>query len=449
MRNIIEKRRKTPIIEETGVLVCGGGTAGVVAALAAAREGVKTLLVEQFGSLGGTATLAQTTPMMRNEIDGNDLIRGIHAEIQEMLVKMGSGKTAKEAMYFDPVLLRIILDRLCIKYGVKLLLNTYIVGAIVEKKALKGVLVENKSGRSAILAKVTIDATGDADVAAFAGVPFETGESKKHINQPMNLRFSMAKVDIKKALRFFKELGFTGGTISISASEATETKLAPLIRKVVKEGILRKGDLGCFQFFIMRGRPGEVSFNGPRLTGFRATDGWSITEAQIIGRQKILRIVQFLRKYCQGFEKAYIAEIAPMLGIRESRRIVGKYKLTVDDVLKGKKFPDAVTRNCYPVDIHSPTGRGTTIIHLSPGEFHEIPYRSLLPKKIDRLLVAGRCLSATFEAQSAVRIQMNCRAMGEAAGLAAAICVKEGKMPSAIDGIRLRDLLVRKGLFSS
>ena len=172
MRNVVEKARKTPIAEEPDVLVCGGGTAGIVAALAAAREGVKTLLVEQFSSLGGTETLAQTTPMMRNEIDGNDLIRGLHAEIQEMLVEMGSGKSAKEARYFDPVLLRIIFDRLCIKYGVKLLLNTYIVGAIVEKKVLKGVFVENKSGRSAILTKVTVDATGDADVASFAGVPF-------------------------------------------------------------------------------------------------------------------------------------------------------------------------------------------------------------------------------------------------------------------------------------
>ena len=159
MRNVVEKARKTPIAEEPDVLVCGGGTAGIVAALAAAREGVKTLLVEQFGFLGGTETGAQVTPMMRNEIDGNDLIRGIHAEIQKMLLKMDCRKTVREARDFDPVLLRVVFDRLCIKYGVKLLLSTYIVGAIVEKKVLKGILVENKSGRSAILTKVTVDAT--------------------------------------------------------------------------------------------------------------------------------------------------------------------------------------------------------------------------------------------------------------------------------------------------
>jgi len=196
----------------------------------------------------------------------------------------------------------------------------------------------------------------------------------------------------------------------------------------------------------MLGRPGELAFNCPRIAGLSATDPWDLSKAQTIGRQKIRRIAKFFKTAVRGFENSYIGTIAPMVGIRESRRIVGDYTLTEEDYLTEARFPDAVARNSYPIDIHSTKAKGGLVMkHLPPGHYHEIPYRCLLPVGLDNLLVAGRCLSATFAAQAAVRIQQNCRALGEAAGLAAALCLETNTMPRSIDTEELRKRLNAQG----
>ncbi|MGC8834488.1 MAG: FAD-dependent oxidoreductase, partial [Armatimonadota bacterium] len=201
------------------------------------------------------------------------------------------------------------------------------------------------------------------------------------------------------------------------------------------------GDLGYFQFFTMVGRPKEVNFNCPRLSGFDPINAWDISRALTTGRRRIRRIAEFCRRYLPGFQNSYISTVAPMLGVRESRRIIGEYVLTEEDVMEARKFPDAVARNCYPIDIHNPRGRGTTIRRLPPGEYNEVPYRCLVPLQIDGLLVAGRCISATFAAQAAVRVQDNCRAFGQAAGTAAALAVRLGVQPRHIDFQMLRRAL--------
>jgi hypothetical protein len=225
----------------------------------------------------------------------------------------------------------------------------------------------------------------------------------------------------------------------IGTGEAKNTPLGPLIKEAIKAGILAEDDLGYLQFFSMLGRPGELAFNCPRIAGLSATDAWDLSKAHQIGRKKIRRIAAFFKKYVGGFENSYIGTVAPMMGVRESRRIVGDYTLTEDDFVLEARFPDAIARNSYPIDIHtakSPTG--LVMKHLEPGHYHEIPYRCLLPLGIENLLVAGRCLSATFAAQAAVRIQQNCRAFGEAAGLAAAMAVESKTTPRLVDVSELR-----------
>ncbi len=442
-----------PLAAHCDVLVCGGGTAGVVAAITAARAGADTLVIEQLGQLGGTQSAAWVTPMMPNKILEENLTHGLNDEILHRAAQLDPPPTDKtgDLLWFNPVTLAFVLDDLLAEAGGRVLYHTVISDAIVENGALAGVVVENKSGRQRISARVTIDCTGDADVALRAGVPCAAGDPDDGHNQPMSLRFALANVDQERAAAFLAdELGMAcyarPPLFEIGAGEAKNTPLGPLICRAVEEGTLAEDDLGYLQFFSMLGRPGELAFNCPRISGLSATDAWDLSKAQTVGRQKIRRIARFFKSYVKGFEDSYIGTVAPMVGVRESRRIVGDYTLTEEDYLTEARFPDAVARNSYPIDIHSVKAKGGLIMkHLPPGHYHEIPYRCLLPVGVENLLVAGRCLSATFAAQAAVRIQQNCRAFGEAAGLAAVLSLEQGVPPRRIDTDELRRRLNAQG----
>jgi len=442
-----------PLAASCGVLVCGGGTAGVVAASAAARAGADVLVVDQLGQLGGTQSAAWVTPMMPNKILTENLTHGLNDDILRRAAEYDPPPTDKsgDLLWFNPVTLTLVLDDLLAEAGGRVLYHTWISDAIVKNGALAGIVIENKSGRQRIQARVTIDCTGDADVAFRAGVPCVSGDPEEGRNQPMSLRFALAGVDQERAAAFLAdELGMNcyarPPLFEIGAGEAKNTPLGPLICSAVAEGVLAEDDLGYLQFFSMLGRPGELAFNCPRLAGLSATDAWDLSRAQTIGRQKIRRIARFFKTFVRGFEHSYIGTVAPMVGIRESRRIVGDYTLTEQDYLLEARFPDAVARNSYPIDIHSTKAKGGLIMkHLPPGHYHEIPYRCLLPVGVENLLVAGRCLSATFAAQAAVRIQQNCRALGEAAGLAAALALETNVPPRHINTDELRRRLNAQG----
>ena len=438
---------------ECGVLVCGGGTAGVIAAIAAAQAGADVLVVEGLGQLGGTQSAGWVTPMMPNKILTENLTHGINDAILHRAALYDPPPTDKsgDLLWFNPVTLALVLDDLLAEAGARVLYHTVISDAIVEEGRLTGIVIENKAGRQRIHAKVTIDCTGDADVAFRAGVSCAAGDPEDGKNQPMSLRFALAGVDQERAAVFLAdELGMNcyarPPLFEIGTGEAKNTPLGPLICAAIEAGILAEDDLGYLQFFSVLGRPGELAFNCPRIAGLSATDPWDLSQAQTIGRQKIRRIARFFKNSVRGFESSYIGTIAPMVGIRESRRIAGDYTLTEEDYLTEARFFDAVARNSYPIDIHSTKAKGGLVMkHLPPGHYHEIPYRCLLPVGIDNLLVAGRCLSATFAAQAAVRIQQNCRALGEAAGLAAALALEEGVTPRQIDTDELRKRLNAQG----
>ena len=440
-----------PLAATTEVLICGGGTAGAVAAIAAARAGARTLVIEQFGALGGTQSMAWVTPMMPNKMLEESLSHGINDDILQRAAKYDPPPTEKsgDRLWFNPVTLALVLDELLAEAGADVLFHTWISEAIVDGDKIVGVVIENKAGRQRIEAQVVVDCTGDADVAFRAGVPCQSdGEEGTGRRQPMSLRFTMGNVDQEEAARHLvDDLGMAcysrSPLFEIWAGDAAKTALGALIREVVSSGVLEEGDLGYLQFFSMLGRPRELAFNCPRVIGLDPNSPSDLSRAQQLGRAGIQRIAAFFRGHVRGFDAAYISVIAPMVGVRESRRIVGEYVLTEEDFLGEARFPDAIARNSYPMDIH--TSAGTELRHLPPGHYHEIPYRCLAPLRIENLLVAGRCVSATFAAQAAIRIQQNCRTMGEAAGVAAAMCAAGGISPRRVDTNELRRVLLAQG----
>jgi len=436
------------------VVVAGGGTAGAVAAIAAARNGVKTLVVEQFGFLGGGGSAALVIPMMPNHVEGKPLVRGISQEIQSRLLELGCAATDKNGNegWFNPEALKFVLEEMVLEAGGKILYFTLVEDVIMEGEELRGIVVANKSGRQAVFSKIVIDSTGDGDVAALAGVPFESGRKEDGVSQPMSLRFMVGNVDLSKLADFLLENDNRSYVdpplIEFAMVLGGGWPLEKLFREGVEEGLLNNSDIVYFQAFSVPGMPGVVAFNCPRIIGnYKGFDADHLTEAVIQGRRRISRLFSFLRKKIPGFEESYLAMTAPMVGVRESRRIVGEYVLSAQDYFNARKFEDAVSRNRYPIDIHLPTSRLPGEGKLGPGEYHEIPYRSLIPVKVENLIVACRALSASFEAHGAVRIQPNMRAIGQAAGVAAALCVKKGVRPRQLDGKELRETLVQQGAY--
>ncbi|OGI19690.1 MAG: hypothetical protein A3B68_04855 [Candidatus Melainabacteria bacterium RIFCSPHIGHO2_02_FULL_34_12] len=425
------------------VLVAGGGSAGVAAAVSAARSGAKTVLIEKATFLGGMATGALVTPMMKNALDAkNTLTKGVFLEVCDRLVKAGGGATFNDGNpgWFNPEIYKWVLDEICSDAGVKIMFDNQIISCEVENKKVQKVFMFNKGGIFSISAKEFIDTTGDGDLIHLSGVSYEAKEK-----QAMSLRFMMSGVDLNEFASWLQKNDKSGdspvyflenGDILLSSAYTYEKSwtLKPFFDEALKKGDLTKEDAAYFQIFSVPGSPGFVAFNCPRITPEnKALDPLNNDDTSwllVHGRQMIKRISNFCKKYLPGFKKSYVSQIAPLIGVRESRRLIGQYILNAEDVLSGKKFDDAVANSNWPIDIHETArrrdGNGAMTGKPPHGDYYQIPLRSLLPKEdeIKNLIVAGRCLSATFEAQGSARIQANCWAMGEAAGMLAACRTK-------------------------
>jgi len=405
------------------VLVCGGGPAGICAAVSAARNGADTMLVERYGYLGGMATAGLVFPFMTRFAGDERIIDGVFQEIIERLdAKGGYGGPDRPAM-FDTEMLKVVADEICIESGVRLLFHTMLCGAEIGNARIDRAVIHNKSGERGIRAGMYVDATGDADLAYLAGVPCEKGREGDHLTQPMTLNFRMAGVD----------------------------KSRMPDRNTITEFYLKaraEGRIDCPRndvLWFVTPREDEIHFNTTRIIRADATNAEDLTRAEIDSRRQVMQYVAFLKSDVPGFENAYLEMTAAQIGVRESRRIVGEYVLTAEDLLSARKFDDCIARGSYNVDIHDPDGGGTVIKRLAPGESYDIPYRSLVPKKIDNLLVAGRPISSTHEAHSAIRIMPIAAAIGEAAGAAAALCVRDKTIPRKLDVGELQRVLSAQG----
>jgi hypothetical protein len=452
-----ENAKSLPITRDVDILVVGGGTAGAPATIAAARLGKKTLLVEQLSFLGGSATAGLVTPLMHIGIPGNPSPCSINTEINRRMREIGAGATDSGGGdgWFDPLLLPLVLEDMALQSGVEILYNTFFSGVVSKKGGARGIIVENKAGRQVLFTKRIIDATGDADVAFRAGCPCESGRPDTHVNQPASLRFEVSGIDSARFGDFLKSLGQKSDMSFPFFHTAMVWKrnwpLEPVFRKAVQAGDLEETDGNYFQAFGIPGKHSSLAFNCPEL---EPCVDVTIPEYQsrslCTGRKAILRLFLFMKKYFPGFENSSLSRIAVMLGIRESRRIMGEYVLTGRDILSFKKFDDAISRSNYPVDIHgAPLDYGDLKIPDLPESerFYEIPFRCLIPKGVENLLVAGRCISADFVGQSSTRIQPTCRGIGEAAGIAASLSLDKGIPPRKVDGCLIRRIMKKAGAF--
>lgn len=452
------------------VIVCGGGTAGACAAIAAARLGARTLIIEQMGFLGGSQTGGLVLPYMNYHAGGQQLITGLH---QEIIDRLGEWPGGVKTPYFNYELLKYVLEDMALEAGVELLYHTFVAEAALTppfgppspggrlrphgrgdggegNRRLSSIIAYNKSGRQEFFARQFVDCTGDADVAFRAGVPCESGRPEDGLNQSASLRFVVGNVDLAAlAVRVAEltdlpceppevQMGFSKG-------HTVAPKIEAIVDQAAEEGVFSAEEGGYVQFFSVPGRPGEVAFNCPRVTFVDGAKAEDLTKVQVQGRKTIPKIMEFCRRYLAGFEEAYLVTTAPLPGIRESRRIVGEYVLQAEDCLQATRFADRVAKSSYPIDVHNPSGVGVTLKGLPPGEYHDVPYRCLVPLGVDDLLVAGRCISATFDAQAAIRIEPTCRALGEAAGLAAALCLKLECTPRELPAETLLEQLAAQG----
>jgi hypothetical protein len=419
---------------KTDILIIGGGAAGTLAAISAARKNQKVLLLESKGFLGGSRTLMGVDTINGFFSPGEEifqLVGGVSYEVVERLIKRKSAFLRQNTFGSGPVVtydieqLKIVYEEMVLEAGGTLLYHSFVPEVNVEDKTIKSVTVCNKAGLNQVEAKLIVDATGDLDIAASAGEDYELAGKDGNPVQSLTTIFYMANVDNKKAF---------------SLSQADLTRIMQDANDSGKYDLTRIGG-------SIHPTPhyGYVHANLTRIPNIDATDPVALTKAEIEGRRQVQEYVRFLINEYPGFENAYLASTACTIGVRESRRLKGEYILTGQDVKKGAKFEDAIACCSAPIEDHN-AGKDVKWQFIKSGDFYQIPYRSLLPKKIDNLLVAGRCLSATHDGQASARNSAQCMAMGEAVGVAAALAASKGISPRQINNNELQDDLVKQGV---
>jgi hypothetical protein len=447
--------RKATIAASADVLVVGGGPAGLGAAIGAAQAGARVILAERYGFLGGNATAALVMPLMSFHTQmhvperrgattllptdhgpGQPVVAGVLARMLERLVRVGGAIPPSLAtgyvVPFDPEWFKLVALDLLDEAGVQFLFHAFASGVLGEGD-VEGVIFETKSGPLAIRARVTVDCSGDADVAVHAGAPSEIGRADGLV-QPMTLMFRIAE---------FQRAAFEAYVKEHPKQWRGVHGLWDLVRKATEAGDLQlpREDI----LFFATPYEGEVSVNSTRVTRVLGTDVWDLSYAEWKSRQQMRQIAEFLRKYVPGFEEAYIVQSGVNVGVRETRRIIGDYQLNAEDILSARKFDDAVARGAYPIDIHNPKGSGTILKRLPPGEAYDIPLRSLLPCNVEGVIVAGRCISGTHEAHSSYRVMPIVMATGQAAGVTAALAARRAVRPRGISPREIQSELARQG----
>jgi hypothetical protein len=440
------------------VVIIGGGPAGTVAAIASARCGAKTLLVEQNGYLGGMLTMAGTGPQMTFHAGSTQVVLGIAEEIVARLVKEGFSPGhmedfvgyASSVTPFDAEGMKLILETMVKEAGADLLYHTVYTGCDWEDRKIRKVHLYGKQGFFDVSASVFIDASADADLATHAGIGSVYGREEDHLAQPMTMNIKVSNVNRDKMIEYIKN----------NSGDMLETIPFERLQLIPRSGmqgaysVIRmakeKGEFPIDRDMVLcfeTNNPGEYILNMSRIIKKSALDSFDLTEAEIEGRKQAHAIVAFMRNYIPGFEHAVIVTTGPHIGIRESRKINGAYRLTASDLLENKMFEDAIAMGGYPIDIHSPDGGTMEHHYLKKGSWYSIPYRCLYTNELDNLLVAGRCISATHEACAAVRVTPILMAISEGAGTAAAIAAKQGIGVAAIDVAQLQNLLKDHGAF--
>ena len=464
METLKEPARELDVIENVDVVVAGGGPGGITAAAAAARRGFKTLLIEKYGFLGGLATGGLMGPLFGYAEYRNKklLLGGIPVEIVRALQAMDSATPNEEldwsSIRFYPEALKHVSDRLVLESGANMLLHSYVVGVITSGDRIEAVVIESKSGRQAIKAKMFIDATGDGDIATMCGCEYRQGRVADGKTQSLGTKFRIGGVDMKRVMETHQE---SRAYVNQAIDEKRIPAYHSFFGEISEQGITL--------------RDNEITPTATRFSG-DATNVRDLTNAEISIRKDTLEIVDFYKRNIAGYENCYLMETPAVVGVRETRQIMGEYVLTGDDVLENRKFEDTIARGCWFLDIHCPLGLYNGQSNLCSKEcsikpdclmkrhhqnelydtlwqdnigdqtFYDIPYRCVLPQRINNLLISGRCISADHGGMSSLRVIATCFAIGEAVGTAVALSLKDHKAPRDLPAMDIQEELAKAGV---
>jgi hypothetical protein len=442
MPTIALPAEEIPVIADLDVLVVGGGPAGITAALAAARHGARTMIIEQFNCLGGVATAAGHGHICLYSSWGNpqwgtdeQVVAGLAEEIAQRVTAAGWGVYDRRNCDFEVEGMKIVLEQMAAEAGVRIRYHTFFSRTLVEAGRVVGVVVQSKSGRQAVLARRIVDATGDGDVAASAGCRFAVGNAEGRC-QPATLMFQIGGVDWTRTSAFLKERAAAG-----------DWKLATVWKRAQEAGHMRPFQSVIMGWWWTPTRPDQLGINFTHVTGVDATDADHLTAATLEGRRQVEETVALYRAYVPGLEQAHLLSTPPTIGLRESRRIMGDYVLTREDLVAEREFADSIGYGSFFIDIHNTEGTGMDRRAQRPhnGFKYQIPWRIQLPTGIEGLVTAGRCVSASHEALGSLRVMPQCMAMGQAAGTACALAVAQGCTPRALPVAELQAALRRDG----
>ncbi len=406
-----------PQSRKCDVLVCGGGPSGVAAAVNAARLGARTLVVERYGRLGGMGVTALVGPLMG----------GVDSPfVREMLKRIGGRRPVQERLDLD-------YADMIHEAGGHILLHSWATETLRRGRRVTGVRALSKEGLQEIHADMVIDATGDGDVACFAGAAYEIGRFADRRLQPVSIQYRIAGVDPSRAL------------LCGSEEEALEVRVPEGVWAEVVERGQKSGELPASIGVIRVYRSAyetERIINATQVNDIDGTRVADLTRAELEGRRQAFQVLDFLRKHAPGFEHAYISAMPSAIGVRETRRIRGVEYLTREDVISGRKRDDWAVRSAdFVVDIHNPTGPGQAEGFAAKVKPYDIPYGCLVPEKLDGLLLAGRCISGSHDAHASYRVQCIAMAIGAAAGVAGALCARQKAQPRALDPLKVQQVL--------
>ena len=396
-------------VKQYDVIVIGGGMSGVAAAIAAGRQGMKTMVIEQSNCFGGSAVNCLVNPFMpfTKNINGKNckMSKGLFEEILVRMKEFSENAVNDSRVpEFNEEYMKIILNEMINEANVEVLFHSIVGEVETEDNEVKSITAVSKFGRVKLSADYYIDATGDADVAAMAGFPFLLGREGDHFCQPMTLCFRL-------------------GNIDMDLYEKEKCDITPLYKEKQKNGEIKNPRENVLIFYTTEN--GVLHFNSTRIVKLNPTDVFDMTKAELEAREQVKELFMFLKSNFKSFENSFILSTAAYIGVRESRKIIGEYILKGEDVKQCREFNDSIALCCYDMDIHNPEGTGTEYYFLKKNEHYTIPYKALIPKNSKNLLVVGRSISSDQQAQSSFRIMPTVCCIGEAGGLAISLAKKE------------------------
>ena len=457
------KEFKTKLIEGYDVIVVGGGVSGSHAAIAAGKTGAKTLLIEQFGFLGGSLTAMGVGPMMTfHNRAGTQLVFGSPNEMVNRLVEKGAspGHILDGTGYcstvtpFDAEMLKVVLEDMVLEAGVEILYHTRLIDIAKEDNKITSVFIHNRGGIQEIKADVFVDASGDSEIVKLSGVPFTEGRAEDNKSQPMTMNVKVGNVDTQ-ALKTYMQTNWD----QFDAHERNDDKEKVLNRtsRISTWGFYELWDKAKQDgevtiprdnvLFFETNTEGEFIFNTSRVLGLDPLNPFDLSKAETLGRKQCIEIYKFLKKYAPGFENATLVGTAPHIGIRESRHPHAKFVLSSDDLVNEVRFENTIAVGGYPIDIHSPDGGTTDSVHLRDAGVYYIPVDALLVNEVDNLILSGRAIGADHHASAAIRVTPIAMAIGQGAGILAGLASVKNITPENVDYSDLAATLKKEGAY--